>query len=122
MIELNFSTVEDLVFRDQAAQRALPIHMFGIFEQWRMSKRLPYLKDLGKQAVLIFLSNLNQEDIEALERYFGDRINVEKLNYSVALNYKIPLAEVCDTLCELVGFANLTTWRDDEFLYVSCWR
>jgi hypothetical protein len=95
-----------------------------LFEQWRLAKRMPFLREIGRQAVLDLLNSLTQEEIAALEIYFEDKIVVEKLNYSVAINLKVPLSDslVCQELCRLEGFRNLSTWRDDEHLYVSLWR
>ncbi len=74
MLYLNFSNVEELVFFDVTVQRLLPIHMFSIFEQWRLAKRMSFLKDLGKQAILDFLNNLTDDDVFILEEYFGKKI------------------------------------------------
>lgn len=124
MLYLNFSNVEELVFYDTEAQRLLPQHMFSIFEQWRMAKRIPFLREMGKHAILDFLNTLGDDDVAVLEEYFGEKIVVEKLNYSVAMNLKVPLSEarVCEALCGVEGFNYFTTWRDDEYLYISLWR
>jgi hypothetical protein len=87
-------------------------------------KRISYLREIGKQALLDFLNMLDDSDIEILEQYFGEKIEVEKLNYSIATNHKIPLSEskACEVLCGIEGFNYFSTWRDDEHLYISCWR
>lgn len=124
MIYLNFSNVEELLFMNQEAQNVLPVHHFSIFEQWRLAKRVPFLREIGRQAVFDLLNALNDDDVALLEQYFDEKIVVEKLNYSVAMNYKIPLteSEVCEVLCDVVGFNYFSTWRDDEYLYISLWR
>lgn len=124
MLYLNFSNVEDLVFRDRGAQGRLPTHYFSVFEQWRLSQQFSYLRELGRQAVLDFLNGVSEDEVRALEDLFGERIVVERLNYNVAVNLKIPLAaaEVCKALCEVEGFNYFSTWRDGDHLYVSLWR
>ena len=121
---LNFSTVEELIFHDRSIQNRLPPHMFSLFEQWRLAQRVPFLRDIGKQALLDFLNGLEDEDIAVLEEYFGEKIFVERLNYSITTNVRIPLNEstLCRELCEIEGFNYFSTWRDEDFLYVSCWR
>lgn len=123
MLYLNFSNVEELVFFDTTVQQLMPDH-FSIFEQWRLGKRISYLRDVGKQAVLDLLNALDDEDVAVLEEYFGEKIEVEKLNYSVATNYRVPLSEpeICEALCGIEGFNYFSTWRDGEHLYVSAWR
>jgi hypothetical protein len=121
---VNFSNVEELVFYDKNLQNILPDHMFGFFEQWRLSKRLPFLRNVGKQALLDFINSLNEEDINILELYFGEKIIVQKLNYNIVENLKIPLnnAQICEALCEIQSFNYFSTWRDEQFLYISFWR
>ena len=125
MLNLNFSNIEELVFYDTEAQKALPPSYFSIFEQWRIAKRLPMLGSIGKQAVLDLLNSLTESDILTLEGYFQDDIFVEKLNYSITRNLKIPLADsknICNSLCEVTDVNYFSTWRDDEYLYISFWR
>lgn len=124
MLQLNFQTVEYLVFRNEAAQSVLPAFFASYFESWRLSKRVPALRQLGKSAVLDFLNGLRDDHVAALERFFGERIVLEKLNYSAVTNVKIPLeeTEACKCLCDAVGFRNFSIWRDDRYLYVTFWR
>lgn len=121
---LDFSNVEELIFEDQALQRKLPVSLFNYFEQWRLSKRVPYLRDIGKQAMLDLLNALEDEHVSVLEDYFGEKIVVEKLNYSTVSCVKVPLDEIkaCERLCAVEGFTYFNTWRDDEYLYVTFWR
>lgn len=124
MMYLNFSNIEELIFHDQNAQKLLPVVLFSQFEQWRLSKRFPMLKSLGKQALLDVLNQLTDTDIEALEIHFGQRIMLERLDYSVTKNIKLRLSEreSCEALCEIEGFGYFSTWRDDEYIYISLWR
>ena len=125
MIKLNFSNVEELVFYDKKAQGMLPPSYFSIFEQWRIAKRMPMLKSIGKQAVLDLLNTLTESDIVSLETYFQESVFLEKLNYSITRNLKVPLAEtkdICNSLCDITDVNYFSTWRDDEYLYISFWR
>jgi hypothetical protein len=124
MIYLNFSNVEELVFFDTSVQKLLPPHMFSMFEQWRLAKRVPFLRDIGKQAVLDLLNNLTDDDVNVLEQHFGEKIVVEKLNYNIALNFKVLLSDsnICEELCKVEGFNYFSTWRDEQYLYISFWR
>jgi 2-iminoacetate synthase ThiH len=122
MLKLNWTNVEELIFYDSDVQNLLPVHMFSIFEQWRLAKRVPFLRELGKQALLDFLNQLSESDIEVLESYFKKKIFVEKINYSISLDLKIPLSNICDELCHIEGFNYTSTFRDEEYLYLTLWR
>lgn len=121
---INFSNVEELIFFDQDVQKALPPHMFGLFEQWRMAQRIPFLRQLGRQALLDLLNGLTDVEITILENHFGEKIIVERLNYNIVQNITIPLSELalCETLCEIQAFGYFNTWRDQDFLYITFWR
>lgn len=121
---LNFGNVEELIFSNTETHRLLPSYFFGYFEQWKLSKRVPMLRSFGKTAVLDFLNQLDEHHIESLSEFFGERIVVEKLNYNIVSNIKIPLSqpEICDQLCAVIGFNNYSMWRDDMHLYISFWR
>lgn len=125
MVTLNFSNVEKLIFKDREIQKVLPPNMFSYFEQWRLGKQMPFLKQIGKAAMLDFINNLNDEHISILEDYFNERVVVERLNYNVAMNIEVSLEnsnEVCQKLCEIEGDFNYGTWRDEKKLYISFWR
>jgi hypothetical protein len=123
MLHLNFSNVEELVFFDRNVQRLLPITCL-VSSSSGVWLNAPVLSGMGKQAVLDFLNMLTEDDIAVLEDHFKEKIIVDRLNYSVALNYKVPLSEskICDLLCGVEGFGYFSTWRDDEHLYISFWR
>lgn len=121
---LNFMNVEELIFQNDEIKHLLPSYYWSFFDQWRLGKQLPMLRQVGKAAVLDFLNQLKDEDIEKLEEYFEERIVVEKLNYSAVFNVKIPLSEteICQKLCGIEGFNYFSTWRDESYLYISFWR
>ena len=121
---INFSNIEELIFHDRRLQSLLPPQMRSHFEIWRMSKLVPMLRPTGKQALLDCLNELSEQDVKVLEEYFDDKIVVEKLNYSIVLDTKVPLQDfsICEELCEVEGYSNFTTWRDDDFLYITHWR
>ncbi len=123
MLKLNFKTTEELIFKNEAAQAVLPPYFSSYFESWRLSKRIPALKQLGKSSVLDLLNGLKDDHIESLSLFFGETIEIESLNYKVINNIKIPLSELetCRCLCES-KFKYLNIWRDNHFLYVSMWR
>ena len=118
---LNFSTVEKMIFQDQEVQKILPASMFNYFEQWKLGFRVPALRQISKQAALDFLNQLTEEHVKILEEYFGESLVLEKLNYKSVENLKIPLDEICDALCG-IEFQHFSTWRDDEYFYISFWR
>jgi hypothetical protein len=124
MINLNFSNVEELIFYDIEAQKILGNDMYSIFEQWKMSKRIPYLKSIGQQAILDFLNTITESQVEILENYFGKKIFIEKLNYELVKNLKISIEkkDICDELCKIEGYSYYTSFRDDNHIYLTFWK
>lgn len=124
MIKINFKNVEELIFSDENAQAVLPPYFVSYFESWKLSKRIPALKQLGKTSVLDFLNSLKDEHVVLLESFFGEKIEIEPLNYKAIRDVKIPLSEtdICKCLCEHKGFSFLNIWRDEKYLYISMWK
>lgn len=124
MIYLNFSNIEELVFHNPSIQKLLSPNLFPAFEQWRLAKRFPMIKMIGKQAILDVLNQLTEDDVSVLEEHFGENIIVERLDYSIVKNIQIPLceSELCDALCSMEGFNYFGSWRDDKHLYLTFWR
>lgn len=124
MIYLNFSNVEELIFYDRKVQNILPPQMRSHFDIWRMSKLIPMLRPTGRKSLIDFLNELNEDDIKVLEEYFNEKIVVEKLNYSIVMDTKVPLQEnlICEELCQIEGYNNFSIWRDKDNLYMSHWR
>ena len=66
-----------------------------------------------------------EEYTDELEKYFGETVIVEKLNYHAVWNLKIPLEdekEFCQEMCRMGGYGNYSTWRDDQYIYITFWR
>lgn len=124
MLKLNLSTAEELIFQNREVQNLLPGHMSHYFEQWRLGKQIPMLRQTGKRAVLDFLDQLDDEHVLILEGHFGEKIVLERLNYRTVENYKMPLSDshICEELCGQENFPYFSTWRDKEHLYISFWR
>ena len=122
---VNFTTVESLIFFDPEVCKVLPPYMSSYIQQWKISKQIPGLRQMGRQALLDLLNGLTDEHIELLEDHFGERVIVEKLTYHITENIRVPLAdadEVCQALCGVEGFNYFGTWRDKDYLHISFWR
>lgn len=103
----------------------LPPNARVYIEQWKFGKQFPMLRQIGRKALMDLVNSLDDDAIEALEEYFGDRIILEKLSYSIVENIVVPIDDakaVCDRLCDIRGFNYFSTWRDDKHLYISLWR
>ena len=92
-------------------------------EQWYLSYRVPFLRDTRRKALLDFLNSLNSNHIEALEVYLGDRIVLDKIDYKIVKNVKIPLD--CDlnlAMGDFNDFSNFAPSRDENNVYICFWK
>lgn len=122
---INFKNVEDLIFKDTNLFNKLSsVGYKNYFYQWKLSIQSPALRQLGKKSLLDFLNvfPLDQSHQDILETHFDDKVKIQKLNYNIVENYKIPLNEACDKLCEIENFGYFETARDGNYLYISFWR
>ena len=124
MIKINFLNIEKLIFEDPEVQNILPAYTFSYFEQWKLGKRVPFLKQTSRQAMLDLLENLSSHT-DILEEYFDETVIIETLNHHAVWNFKIPIDDqksFCEQLCQMEGYPNYSIWRDSDFIYVSLWR
>ena len=122
MIILNLDNVEELVFFDKALRTKLPKLKY-IFDQWRLSKAIPAMRQIGKKNLMDFLNAVSQDHISIMSEYFGDEVRIDKLDYSIVKNVEYDLGGMADGLnsCD-DWFANFVVSRDSDRGYISFWR
>lgn len=120
MIELNINSVENLIFQDKKVQSLLP-DFTNLFSQWQLGKILN-LKSQVNQATLDLLNLLEDSHVEILEEYFNNEISIKKLNYRVAKNISAHINDLECVLKECEGYAQISTYRKGEYVYLSMWR
>ena len=121
MIKLNIQNVEELVFYDSYLREALIQHK-NLFDQWKLAQQVPALRTLGQRSVLDFLKSINLDDINVLEGYFKNSVEIEPLEYNSIKNYKFKVSEFEDNLCRIVKNGNISLYRDKDYIYLSMWR
>ncbi len=123
---INFKNIEELIFQDPNILNVIPREYKDYILQWKLSKQNPSLKQLGRKAILDFLNSFPIESYHQtiLENYLNEEIVIEKFNYNIVENIKIPLndLEICDVLCKINDFEYFDTFRDKDHLYISFWR
>ena len=122
MITLNFANIEELIFYNNNIKYHLPQHLMSHYYQWELGRKNQYLRNIAIRALFDFLNDITEEEIQLFEKFLGDKVKVEKFDYKVVKNYKIPLNEICEELCKIGGYNYFTTYRDKDFLYLSIWR
>ena len=117
MITINFYTVEDLIFYDNQVQILLP-EFKHLFDSWKFSIKCPSFRSLGKRAIVDLLNYLSEDHIKILSKYFGDAINIDRMDYHIVKHF------VCDiqSIDMQNSFPNLALYRKGEHLYISTWR
>jgi len=120
MLNLNLSNVEELIFYDHNICKKLP-EFDNLFKIWAFSVKNS-LNPLGKKALMDFLITLKNDHIVILEGCLGDKIVVDRLDYHIARDYRIPIGKAEEQLNSIQGFQNLSIYRNETQLYISFWR
>ena len=121
MLNLNLNNVEELVFFDKTLQNLLPEFRY-LFDQWKLAKMSPALRTLGKRTLMDFMNDIGKEHIQILEHHFKTKVTIDKLDYHVVRNYTFSASELEGELNKIKGFANFSTHRDGNQVYLSFWR
>lgn len=120
-MDINIHNVEELIFYNNKAQQLLP-EFAHLFAQWKLAKRTPALRFLGKRAVLDFLGGIQSNHLGILSEYFSCEITLQKVDYSVVNNISCELGEVESVIGDVEGFTDFAVHRDGSHAYISFWR
>ncbi|MCK9458568.1 MAG: hypothetical protein M0R80_02930 [Proteobacteria bacterium] len=118
MLIINFNNVENLVFYNEKVQALLP-EFIHLFNSWKFAVKNPSFRSLGKRSIADFLNHLTEDNIEVLTKYFGDKIQIDRIDYHIVKNseYSVDTTEVLQD-----AFSNIVLFRKNNHLYVSSWR
>jgi len=123
MITLNFTNIEELLFYNENVKNSLPQHLLTHYYQWELGRKNQYLRSIAVRALFDFLNEITEIDVQLFGKLLSDEVEVEKFDYKTVKNFKIPIDNnVCETLCKIGGYNYFTTYRDKDFIYLSCWR
>lgn len=118
---INFHTTEKLIFENKKVQEIIP-HFGFLFNQWAMGKQIPSLKFLCKRSILDLLNSLTDNDIQLLESFFGERVEVKRLEYGIVKTLSCKIDELSDELEKLKWRGNFSMYRKDDIVYLLFWR
>lgn len=96
--------------------------MAQLFSQWELAKRATALRSMGKRALIDFLNQVTDEQVEVIEEHLGINIVLDKLDYHIVKSYDFTLEEAEVGLSEVSTFSNVVLHRDGSQLYISSWR
>lgn len=116
---LNLQNIETLIFLDSKIKNLLP-EFSMLFEQWKISKRVPGLKTMGQQCLIDLLNSLENEQLLKLEEYFGEGIVVEPIDAKLIANHEFDL--VTDKLCSFEGYQDFCISRKKDKIKITFWK
>jgi len=123
MILLNVETAETLVFSDPKLRQALADDFGELFDQWKLTQTLPFLRSLRKRCVLTFLDKIKAHHVELLSDHLGGQVVVEGINTRVVQNLDIDTVEELQaSLSQFDGFPNFSMTRSDKGVGLTFWR
>ena len=111
---INISNVEKLIFYDKKVQQLFP-ELTSTFQKWAIGVRSG-INSIAKDALLEFLEKVTEEQLKKLESYFSSPVSTEKQDKHLIKNSVINIKDNYDFNW------NVSISRDDELLYICCWR
>lgn len=119
MIVLNFQNIEDLVLKNKKIISEIK-DLRHITEQWLLTYRLPFMKNLRKQCVIDLLNSLNDDHVKIIENHLEDTIVISRLDRDISKNLECDLNDI--KIGDVSEFQNFTLSRDSDKMYFTFWR
>jgi hypothetical protein len=113
--------IEELVFYDSRLRKKLP-DLVHLFNQWELAKRVSALRPMGKRALVDFMNQVTDEQMDVIEKHLGTKVIFDKIDYHIVKNYDFTLEEAEVKINEVDTFSNAVVHRDGDHLYISFWR
>lgn len=121
MLEINLQNVEEIIFYNNKLHHVLPEFSY-LFDQWKLSRYSPALKNLGKRSIIDFLNKINQDQIKILEKHLGTTIYIKGIDTNIVKNYNFLLDNAEEKLNCLEDVPNFCVSRDESSVYISFWK
>lgn len=121
MLTLNLMNVDKIIFQNKQLIDKLP-ELRAYVDQWSLSVQHPFLRSMGKQAILDFIDKLNENHIRIISEHFNMSVTIDKLNNRLVENHQFKIEELEKELNNFEGFTNIVLYRNKEQCYISSWR
>ncbi len=121
MIVLKLMTVENLLFKNKSLIKQFP-EFSSYYQQWLLAQRVPFLRDMGKKAILNLLNNLNENHLDIISQHYEDNVKLEKFNHNIIVNFKSTIDNLEDELNSRQEVGNPLIYRENDQVYISFWR
>jgi hypothetical protein len=121
MLVLDFSNAPRIVFGDPVLRGRLP-EFQSLYDSWLSSRRASALRQQGNKAVMDFLAAVEPRHLEVISGHVGEEVRVEKLDYHIVKDVKIPIVNLGDALNAPGGYVNFAVTRDATDATVCFWR
>ncbi len=120
LIDLN--NIEELIFYNQEIQVSLP-EFKPYFDSWRLSVQAPYLRNLGKRAMIDFMQEIQPIHISIIESILKIKISFDKLDYHSVKNIQFNIEDdYVNELNNLNWVGDICIHRTSNQIYISYWR
>lgn len=121
MIIINLRNIEEFLFRNNELQKKFP-EFQHYFNQWNLARQHSFLKQMGKQAVIDLLANLNEKHIEIFSKHFDVCVTIDKFNNRIVRQYEFEIDELSEKIDEIQDQGNMVLYRKDNQVYICTWR
>jgi len=116
-MKITIKNAEELIFKDAKIWKKIP-ELIDHRNQWSISCLSPTLKQTGKKAILDFLKKVDEN---ILSEYFGETVQVDRLDYHMVKSIEFDINENID-LNEFSIYTGFSSYREKDRLKIVFWR
>lgn len=121
MIVLDFLNVAEIIFMDPELRSKLP-DFKSQFDSWLLSARSSALRQLGKRAILAFLTELKDDHLKIISEHLGTQVVLKKIDHHIVKQLETSIKELEVVLNTGDWYSNFAITRNKDKVKVGFWR
>lgn len=121
MIKLSLKNVESILFNNSKLMAMFP-EFNHYFDQWKLAKHHSFLKNLGIQAMIDLINNLNYTHLEKIEEFYNSKFEIVKIANKLIDNYEFDLVNLINEIDQIPINCSISVYRNKEKIFITSYN
>ncbi len=93
MLTISLGNIESIIFENEKIVNLLTRHKH-LFDSWKLSKTMPFLRALGTRSILQFIDEINDEEKRIISEILQTEIYFLEIDLNKIIHYRSDLENI----------------------------